>query len=269
MKSTVVTRFTTDSVPQWHPLTRDEVLEANKAHKSIASGLVWDGDLRPKLDMLIEQAAELHGFMVNHVVGPEPSPVVNQMLGRVWRGVSDMSRDLKRTSVADDDLTDAVDTSEALAAVEQLRQALGTEQISMSAVHDRIAKLKRARDAVGRRGSNRGTNDANWAANFLTQARGLANAAIAKMRESTKPSASGATTHDSHSEVRDRLHAANKATSAHEQVRALNAVNTAFWAERRYTPTNDARIPVDRVQSSPKTMAEMNERNRAFWAGRK
>jgi hypothetical protein len=64
---------------------------------------------------------------------------------------------------------------------------------------------------------------------------------------------------------RDAMHAANTATTPREHIAALNAASKAFWHRGEPpTVTGDAlrRLP------APTTVGEINQRNRAYWAGR-
>jgi hypothetical protein len=263
--------YTQDSVPQWRPLTRDEILEAQTPHKAIALGTVWDGYLKPKFDTLVEEAGKLHGFMLGHVVTAEPSPVIQQMLGRVWRGIDAMRSDLRRfadQTASEGPELERVDTTEALAAVEQLRQALGTEEINTAKFGDTVSRMRRAKDGVrpARSGSRR-TGDFS---------KPVSVAEINQRNRDHWALQNGTATRDSLGAIRDAEHAVRTATDPRSLIQRINHLNRLKAAQNDYTPgtTNDDRqramdLAHLQTRSAPRTPAEINERNRQFWAAQK
>ena len=274
----VVRGYTQDAMPRWRPLTRDEVLEAQTPRKSVALGAVWDGSLKPKMDTLVEEGGKLHGFMLGHVVGAEPSPVIDQLLGRVWRGIYDMrSALLHHDEQVPTDVSglEQVDTTEALAAVEQLRQALGTEKIDMGCVGDAVGRLKRARDSV-RRGAtaSRATGDRRPHPMIGRQRMtgdGSKPVSIAELNQRNRDHwdvRTGATTAAARAEVRDAQHAVAQATDQRSLNAGLNQLNRAFWEDRR-PKTRDSGVAVGGAGVAKSlSIADINARNRQYWAKR-
>ena len=65
--------------------------------------------------------------------------------------------------------------------------------------------------------------------------------------------------------MRDAVYAANHATTPRDLIRAKNAAAKAFWSSGEQPTITSAtlnRAPL------PRSIAEMNQRARAFWEGR-
>lgn len=79
----------TDKTKSAGPLrTRDRLLDAVPVGKAIAPGMLWEGNLQPRLDFLKDQVKELvTGFTIGQRLDPE-GPGHQIDAGRVWDGIT-------------------------------------------------------------------------------------------------------------------------------------------------------------------------------------
>ena len=131
--------------------TYDDVLHALPPGKILVTATTWQGDLGPQIDDKLGKLETLvSGFTSGRVLHAEPSPQeINA--GRLWIGGL---RD-KMASAAVESLRGGqraqekmVDVTAALAAVEAVRNALGTNRVDFGLVKDGLQSLRRARDSV-------------------------------------------------------------------------------------------------------------------------
>jgi hypothetical protein len=280
-----VRAFTSDvAVPGYLRLARirDEILTPISSGKTLATAETWQGALRPKLDYFVEQTEKAtRGFALGHVVGAEPAPG-NADLGTVWNGFIDLRDTLLRA--VDSKRVDGgewnVDLDEIFRELEAFRASVGSKP-DMATMSNAVDRLKRARDAADARlNAARSTSDAQ---SFLRRSREAASQAFAKIRTGAAQRYGTAdqrtTTRDSMTDVRDAVDAAHRATNPRDQIRAINAANTAFHAPRTsdhlaaaLSPHPGTRGALQRQisqgggGSGAMTPAEINRRNREHYA---
>lgn len=72
-----------------HPIVRtrtaDTILNPPEPNKAIALGRVWEGELKPRIDNLVEQLKPFVGFTPGNIVEPEDPGMMIQM-GKTWIG---------------------------------------------------------------------------------------------------------------------------------------------------------------------------------------
>jgi hypothetical protein len=265
----------------------DEILEANPVGKTMLMPMTWRGDLEPVLDTYLEQPSPLKGFMLGHVVHAEEIGHVLD-LGRVWLG--DFT---DRVRASSNDQPGAVDASEVLKEIEDLRTAMGTRDPKMIA-----DAFRRVRDASSRLG-----RDAEEEHGAFSEGRRIADAAVrhvrgttqriksinqrnadfwrersvtptldssGSMNSRTRDSARGAET----TAFRDAAHQARTATTTRSLVEAMNNAAKSLWSGGEPpTLTSDAlrRMSAtagDVTQAASSRVASINAANRAFWAER-
>lgn len=220
---------------------RDDLLSAIPPGKVLALGTVWTGELRPVLDMTVAAFDSIvSGFTSGRVLHAEAS-LPSLDLGKRWLGelrakIADVAtRYARQPSAASAD--DTVELTPILKGVGNLQEVIengGDPQ----AVRDAVASLKRARAAIGGAAPEptrdaigdylRTSGEQNRA---KVQAINSANVSFWRDRVPSAPTIDRRSSAQV-SEVRDRVHAANHATSMPEKIDALNSAHRAFWASR-------------------------------------
>ncbi len=256
--------------------TRDEVLNAEPIPKLMLMPMTWQGDLKPLLDAYLDQLPPLgNGLTLGNVLHAEEiGPVLD--LGRQWLGsLSD------RILASRDERPGALDVTEVFGQLQHLRRQMGTGD--PQAVADGV---RRVRDAA-RRASDEGEEEHG----ALSEGRRIADASARRTRDTLALSSinqrnadfwnkrsvtpqldssgrmnwrTGDVAPAQSTAFRDAMHAAAHAATPRAQIAALNRGAKAFW--HRGEP---ASLTADMLHPcADASIASINARNRAFWAGR-
>jgi len=256
--------------------TRDEILNADPVPKLLLMPTTWRGDLRPILDTYLAQLAPLsNGLTLGRTLSAEEVPATLD-LGTAWLGDF---RD--RMLAARDESRGAVEATEVLRKIDEVRTAMGTGDARR--ISDGLHRLRRAADSVNGAlfGSHCDRDDEHLGKRVADATRRrVASINDANSRFWDKRSAAplldsrgrmqwrgGDAAPAARPGVRDAAHAAAEAVANADpraRLAALNRGARAFWSGAGEPITADAlrRMPV------PTTVSEINQRNRAFWAGR-
>jgi hypothetical protein len=212
MKRKTIRVTVTDGAGSWRH-TRDSTLAAVSPGKILILGTTWVGDLRPKVDAMLDQLQALvTPFTTGRTLNAEQLAPQTGLLGRTWTG--DLQARLTRAATPTGD----TDMSRVFQELEALHIAMGTA--NAAEVADRIGRVRRAADAVGKK--SRTTTDSNWGTRFLNQSRLATDTAITNLKR-TAPAGGTA------GAVRDALATGDGASDMRSKVAAMNRANAAFW----------------------------------------
>jgi hypothetical protein len=198
----------TDGAGTWQT-TRAAILSAVPPGKTLVQGTTWNGDLRPKVDAMLDQLQSLTTpFTTGRTLHAQVLSPNDALLGRTWTG--DLQARLSRAATPTGD----TDMSGVFQELEALHLALGTT--NPEEVADRIGRVRRAADAI--RTKTR-TTDSNWGTAFLNRSRGSATSAIAQIKRAGTAEGAARVTADCSADMRGKI-------------AAMNEANRAFWANR-------------------------------------
>ncbi|MDB6013133.1 MAG: hypothetical protein JWL65_5383 [Gammaproteobacteria bacterium] len=127
--------------------TYDDLLHALPPGKVLVTGACWTGTLAPLIDSTLMSISALStGFTSGNVLHAQPTPA-ELSLGRLWVG---SLRDQIAQAANDtrSETHDKIDVTEALRAVESVRNAMGVPKPVFSHIADSIRTLRRARDEM-------------------------------------------------------------------------------------------------------------------------
>jgi len=249
----------------------DEILNADPVPKLLLMPTTWRGDLKPVLDAYLEQLAPLaNGLTPGRTLSAEEIPAVLD-LGTQWLGGF-----AERMLAARDESPGAVEATPVLAALEAVRREMGTGD--RQRVADGLRRLRRAADRVGAR-------DEEEPHGAFSEGRRVADAARRRIADinvrnrdywdqrSVTPQLDssgrmhwrGGDAGPPSTAFRDAAHAVATAATPRALNAAMNRAAKAFW-NRGEPPT----LVADALRAAPvpTTVSEINQRNRAFWAGR-
>jgi hypothetical protein len=194
----------------------DSVLAAVPPGKTLVLGTTWNGDLRPKVDALLDQLQSLvTPFTTGRTLHAQVLSPNDALLGRTWTG--DLQARLSRAATPTGD----TDMSGVFQELEALHLALGTT--NPEEVADRIGRVRRAADAVGKK--TKTADSDNWGSRFLNRSRVATDSAITGIqRTSTADGTAGA--------VRAALATADGKTDMRGKIATINEANRVYWAGR-------------------------------------